>query len=200
MPEPLQHEFLSLLDSSPREASEKIGLYINNVLASRRPKILHSFSTDDLDDFKSELIFSALKDNFKLIRKYTEMGRSFDAWFYIVVNSRAIDFIRKNSKSALAPFGLDVDRIVRESEQSQSPLENIEHRQILEAVESCISKMSTYHRILLKLASEEFFPREIVVELGMSGRSSNKKIADDLRSCRKQLTKCLEDLGISLDW
>src|SRR5512147_2491143 len=86
--------FLDLLDEDPRRALEGLHTYAWKLFAARPPSILARLSSADREDRVAELVLSCHRDDFRRLRTYRNVGKSFAAWLTTVLVRQVMDWRR----------------------------------------------------------------------------------------------------------
>lgn len=193
--------FLGLLDSNPKLASAEFTRFCLRLLEQRPPRVLSGMSADDRHDTIQDILLHCLDKDFRILRLYVDRGSPFSKWLMTVAWNVAMTRIRKttseNSKFLSdSPINEGSDSI-EHPDRRQEP--TVEEREALQITEGCLSKLGESCQRLVRLAAEEFLPREIAELLKLPAAKA-KKISDDLRFCRKKLLDCVVQHGVRLDF
>lgn len=199
--DPYWPPFLDWLDRDPRRAAQEFYAYACGLMESAPPKELRALDATERFDLHHDIVVHCIADNFRVLRTYKNEGRPFAGWFYFVVRNAALDRIRRVARRPQVATGLDPDNArSADCEVAQPDVDAdvvMRQRKKLEIVNDCIRKLGEQCQLLLRLAGEEFTPREIVRVLRWPADKANK-VSDDLRYCRKKLVKMLTDKGIAV--
>ncbi len=190
--------FLDLLDSDPELAFELFYAFTVKLLKIGPPRVFLSVDQSRRQDLLHDVILHCCREDFRVLRQYTDRGRPFAAWLQLVTRNKVLDFLRADRHSAALP--LDGD----EEDGPEIPVPDtapgadlqIDRHRTLELVRAALAKLSDACRILIQGAAEGYKPRELTRLMGWPA-DWNKKASDDLRECRKRLRKLLADMGLS---
>jgi len=192
--------FLDLLDRDPDRAFRGFYSFAWRLLKVSPPKIMSSLPESDADDLIREILLHCVVDNFRILRRYTDRGKPFAAWLYIVAHNKCLDYLRRKK------YSRDYIESEKESagpihsgspEISLDPDRKMQLKGLIEIVRKCMATLSRKCQILLRLSADEYSPREMTAALGLPA-NMNKKVSDDLRECRKRLKKVLVREGVDL--
>ncbi|HEX9898192.1 MAG TPA: sigma-70 family RNA polymerase sigma factor [Candidatus Methylomirabilis sp.] len=179
--------FLDLLDKDPDRAWAEFHAFAWRLLRAITPPAMRSLSSEERDDLIGDIVFFCGEYDFRILRRYQDMGTPFSAWLLRVAKHRALDRHRRlRTQLALAkPKTMDGHHPDTE--------DRLTHRQLLAGIRKCLSSLSAKCRLLLAAAADEMKPSEIATLLGPMG--SNKQVSDDLRYCRRGLLRALANEG-----
>lgn len=193
--------FLNLLDDNPERAFGAFYSYARSVLKAKPPRPMFDLNDAESEDITQEIILHCVRDDFRVLRRYTDRGRPFAAWLYVLAHNKCLDYLRRRKRDAdvmaghTNDFESNPDRFG--ADPSISPEQESRLRAVLRAVNGCMSRLSRYCRLLLELAADEYMPSEMALVLGWP-KDMNKKISDDLRECRRRLKKMLANAGVDV--
>jgi RNA polymerase sigma factor (sigma-70 family) len=154
------------------------------------PGILRTMDNDTREDIIQEVLVHCWKDDCVTLKKYDPSKGAFASWFYKVAYRKTLT---EMDRRGMKPVGDDVDDYTLDTEDNTAkPFTN---NDLLELIWKHISSLGERCRLLLKLAAEEFKPREIVETLGLT-KEANVQIAAELRECRRRLKNALEQNGV----
>ncbi|MEW5875324.1 MAG: sigma-70 family RNA polymerase sigma factor [Candidatus Zixiibacteriota bacterium] len=191
-------------DGDPSDSTRRMAdleRYAQQFFRLCAPRIMRGLAPEDLRDLQQEIILHLINDDFRVLRQYRMTGSNFDAWFCTVCINKTLDFIKRKERyervvgdHSAATGGTSHE----ESAAPGDPESRALQRQITLRVAASLEFMDRYCRLLLRMAGEEFRPREMVRVLRWPP-SKAKKVADDLKYCREKLRKLLSDQGVSGD-
>ena len=189
--------FLELIDSDPTLAMELFWKSAQQQLRTCPPSVMKSVPLDDRADVIQDVIVHCIKDNFRVLRMYTDEGKPFAAWFMQTARRIVLHWLRDSGK--ISGHSTGVGGRVESGLEQADPSGSIspEHRRAVGIVNGCILTLHEYCQLLLRLAGEEYKPREIALLLGPDD-SDPIKVSEALRQCRKKLVKLLTEKGIAL--
>jgi len=189
--------FFDLLDRHPGRAAELFYRYVVSLLEVSLPRKLKHIPEEQRKDLFHDIVVHCIKDDFRVLRQYTNIGRPFAAWFYFVANNKIRDYIEKHTKDVEANAGESSNSTPIKAEIS-NPETSLQSRELLELVNECIAELDAYCQVLLRLAGEEFKPREMVGVLGWA-KEKAKKVSNDLGYCRSKLQNLLFARGVDIE-
>lgn len=182
--------FLSLLDDHPSLAFEQFYRFAERAFEHCPPSSARNLDWQSRKDLLHDIVYHCVRDDFRVLRLYKDQSRSFAGWLYIVAHRVAVDFQRRTQA-----------RLVVGNESKAVPIgDELEYRRLIEHVKTQLATLGERCRVLLILAADEYQPREIVRLLSLPA-DDNKRVADQIRECRRQLVMRLERQGIILkEW
>ncbi len=187
--------FLDLLDSHPEKGLEEFYLFVAGLLRSSPPRMMNSLSKEDKEDLIQDIVIHCIQDNFRVLRTYENEGNAFAAWLYFIARNKIIDFLRKSGRE----IKLRSNPNPQELRWSHDTSRNREDfGDAVNIARKCLEKMDEYCRLLLKMSSDEFLPREMVMVLGWPAEKA-KKVSNDLGYCRKKLSNLLWENGLKIE-
>jgi len=194
--------FLDLFDVDPDAAWAEFYKYARIVITARPPQPLLGLNREDREDCIEEIIFHCIKDDFRVLRRYEDIGRPFSAWLYVIAHNKAVDFIEKRNRRWSIEIQPEEDTDVSASQREPvapfgNPDGNGDLDELVEKVEELIRQLGEECRQLLELAGQGLKPKEIAKLLGLP-EDQNKKVSDHLRYCRDKLKKLLAEEGYDL--
>ncbi len=187
--------FLDLLDSHPEKGLEEFYLFVARLLRTSPPRLMNSLSEEDKEDLIQNIVIHCIQDNFRVLRTYKNEGNAFAAWLYFIARNKIIDFLRKSGREAKPKISSNPGAL-RQSNVTSGNREDF--GDAVYVVRKCLEKMDEYCRVLLKMAADEFLPREMVMILGWPAEKA-KKVSNDLGYCRKKLSKILSENGLKIE-
>lgn len=193
--------FLTLLDSNPEEAARQFFLYAARLLKASPPRVMRSLTEDDRDDLIQIIVIHCVKNNFKVLREYTDQGKPFAAWFYPIARFRIIDYIRKCGRKPVTisadthPDGETGRR--RPATGNPGLSDHGDMKDTLDIVQKCMAGLDHYCRLLLRMAGDELKPSEMLRLLRWPAARA-KKVSNDLRYCRRKLKNLVETQGVNI--
>jgi RNA polymerase sigma factor (sigma-70 family) len=193
--------FLDMLESSPDEAFRQLYSFACRLLKVKPPGSMRRLSKTESQDLTQDIILHCTRDNFRVLRQYSDCGKPFAAWLYILAHRKCLDYLRARKRESMTVQyesdmnSPDLDWIASDSDID--PLDRTNLKRVIECVKDCMSRLRKQCQLLLQLAADEYTPREMALVLGWP-EESNKKVSDDLRQCRKQLKKIVASEGIDL--
>lgn len=190
--------FLDLLDTNPEEAFRQFYLLAVALFSHRPPVPLRSLSPEDRQDLLHDLILHCVKNDFRVLRQYVPKGKSFAGWLYMVFTNKCRDRLRTPEMRAKR-ISIHADEDGRSIESKladpgEPPDAYVENAQVVSAVRRALRDIGTKCRLLLEMAADGLRPKEMVRLLGLAD-DQNKKVADDLRYCRRRLKERLREMG-----
>jgi RNA polymerase sigma factor (sigma-70 family) len=192
--------FLDLLNEDPQEALRAFYSFARRLLIVKPPRPLRKLPHAEAEDLIQEILLHCVCDNFKALRQYTDQGRPFAAWFYILAHNKCMDYIRRRKRETeiiWSDYHNDLNSGRSVANRDISPEEKTGLRNGIRIVRRCMAVLGQYCRLLLELAADEYKPSEMALVLGWP-RGMNKKVADDLRGCRRRLKNMLVAQGVDL--
>jgi DNA-directed RNA polymerase specialized sigma24 family protein len=186
--------FLDLLDSNPLGAWEEFYAFAVRFLRACPPRATAGWSREEREDLVSAVVLHCCRDEFRVLRRYRDVGRPFAAWLFLVARNKALDEIKRRRGRV---FGEGEAEARAHSRVAVDPPadEVAGHRQTLEIALRCIEEMGDNCRLLLLGAAEGLSPRGLTAFLGWPP-DWNKKASDALRECRRQLRARLKSRGV----
>jgi len=180
-------EFLNLLESDPKGALDGFYRLACNSIGSVPPRPVRGLSKQDFEDFFHDFVGVCCEKRFRKLRKYANRGRPFAGWLYVVAHNYALDWIAKTGRPREVPG---------DYESEVNPDTGLST--LVDTVREAMRTLSEKCRLLLKLAAEEYTPKEMALAMGWSA-SDNAKASDDLRFCRRKLREVLTQSGVDVD-
>jgi RNA polymerase sigma factor (sigma-70 family) len=194
--------FLDLIDDDPKKAFELFYRFAYRELTAIPPRPMRVLNPDDQQDLIHDIIYHCVRDSFKVLRQYKDVGKSFGAWLYRVAHNKALEYLRGKRKKwpILAEQINDdeawlVERIF--AAKCQNPNHVQELRELIAIVIKALGEIGRKCQILIEMAADEFTPKEMVAVLGLPN-DHNKKISSDLRYCRRKLRDLLATKGLDI--
>lgn len=178
--------FFELLDSNPEEAFRQFYIFAREQFHAVPPPPVRSLPAEERQDLFHDVVYHCVSKNFRVLKKYRECGYPFAGWLYVVAHREALASLRRRARPA-------VGQGPAHSKRAPHP----DLRRLLDRVRSALNDLKEDCRRLLLLAADEYTPLEMTKVLGLQ-ESDNKKIADRVRECRRQLKGRLERDGV--DW
>lgn len=193
--------FLRLLDSDPKRVAEDFYCWVTGLFRTAPPRILRSVPADRHSDLIHDIVVHCIKDNFRVLRQYSDRGKPFAVWFYLISRRLILDWIDHENigPELIDPLAqpTEADGVVSESSGS-NPGVDAQLREMLEAVNGCLDRIGDYCKALLRMAGDEWLPREMVQALGLQ-KDKAKKVSNDLGYCRKKLENLLVEYGMDIE-
>jgi len=177
------------LGRTPKKLSDVFARWAYAVLSRSPFAELRSLDDDRRVDIIEEVIIHFVSNQCRVLKKYSPQGGKFLSWFYCVARNKALDLLRSR---AYQPSGVPLEN----GDRAGAVLGAEKDIHLMKLVWECIGQLREKCQVLLKLASEEYTPKEMTVALGLKS-TDNQKVADDLRYCRKQLMALLDSRGVS---
>jgi len=193
--------FLDLLDTDPDTGFRDFYRFTYTLLRSNPPKPMRSLNSQDQEDMIGEIIYHCTRDNFRVLKKYTDKGKPFAAWFYAIAYNKVLNHLRdmgsesNNVSLDQSSEAFDLQQLLPNPQEGE--VKRFELAILENIVREVIGRLDEYCQLLLKMAADEFTPREMVASLRLP-KDQNKKISDDLRECRRKLKKKLSEKGYDL--
>ncbi len=188
--------FLNLLDENPEEAFSAFYSFAYKVLTVKPPRSLQELPGVEPEDMIQEIILHCVRDDFRVLRRYEDRGKPFAAWLYVLAHNKCLDYLRKTKREVEA-MSSSANPTYSGVDPDIDPEVRTRLRDIIEIVRRCVLDLGSYCELLLQCAADEYTPSEIVLVLGWP-KNKNKKVADDLRECRRRLKRMLATQGIDL--
>ena len=194
-------EFLNLLDSDPDRAFDGFYRFAFRALTALAPRPMRSLGPEDRQDLIHEIIYHCVKDDFRVLRRYTDQGKPFAAWLYATSYHKSLDYLRHTDSQPetvsihRGPDGKGLENVLSDPVGANG--ERLEFAEILAIVRRSMERLGEHCRLLLEMAADEFTPKEMVRVLGLRAKD-NKKISDDLRYCREKLKRYLAEAGLDI--
>jgi RNA polymerase sigma factor (sigma-70 family) len=193
--------FLDMLDSDPEAAFAEFYRLAVASMSFSPPRPMRSLSREDSQDLIHEVVFHCVKDDFRVLRRYVDRGKSFRAWLYTIAHHKCLDYLRgRGIKVQVVPIHEDPDGKGLENvlaDPGGGPDKRLEGADLVATVKKAVTRLGQHCRMLLEMAADEFTPKEMVAVLRLPP-DQNKKISDDLRYCRDKLRKLLAEAGIDI--
>lgn len=191
-------DFIDLLNTDSKQASDLFALWVKRKLSESPPRKIYSVAADDRQDVIQDIILHCINDDMKVLRQFGDHGRPFEAWFYWVARNKILDYLRKRrsgiqTTSVSISFDGGVESIAVPQVSPDSNLDSI-----LRITNDCIKELGQKCRILLRMAGDEFRPREMARLLRMP-KEKAKNISSDLRYCRKKLQELIKSRGVLIE-
>lgn len=187
--------FLDLLDSHPEKGLEGFYLFVARLLHTSPPRLMNSLNEEDKEDLLQDIVIHCIQDNFRVLRTYKNEGNSFAAWLYFIARNKIIDVFRKSGREVELRSNPYPQELRRSQDASR---DREDFGDAVNIVRKCLEKMDEYCRLLLKMSSDEFLPREMVMVLGWPAEKA-KKVSNDLGYCRKKLSNLLWENGLKIE-
>jgi DNA-directed RNA polymerase specialized sigma24 family protein len=178
--------FLELLDRDPDEAFRQFYEYTKVQLNALPPLPVRALPAEDRQDVLHDVVYHCVRDDFRVLRKYREQGYPFGGWLYVVAHRESLAYLRR--KGIIASYDETPDRGCQP---------DADYRRLVDRVRAVLIDLKEYCRRLLLLSADEYTPLEIARVMGLPAEE-NKRIADQIRECRRQLKGRLEREGV--DW
>ena len=196
-------EWISALRSSNREelelAHRDLAAYLHKVAinylrrrqAQANPMILATFGLEELEalaqDFVQDVLEKMVRDNYALLDKFEGRG-AFLSWMAAVIIYLIAEELRR----------AEWDRKIRpgsgDDEQISEDSDNLEERELSEAMQNCLEKLSENRRIaILSRVVSEHTIEEIKNEMN----KTEAAVYSLLSRARRDLRKCLQAEGPS---
>ena len=199
--DPAWPDFLNYLDRDPDKAFKGFYRFASAALRITPPKLIMSLDSEDREELSGEIIYHCAKEEFRALRQYVNKGKPFAGWFYVLAHNKARDFLRKKGRE----FKMLSNNPDRHNDDIVEALPNpgpngettANLSELLSITREALMKLSAYCQLLLKMAADEFTPREMVKALRLA-KGQNKKVSDDLRECRRKLIQILANEGIDI--
>jgi RNA polymerase sigma factor (sigma-70 family) len=194
-------DFLNLLDDDPDAAFAAFYKFAFRVLMAVPPRPMRSLGPEDRQDLIHEIVYHCVKNDFRVLRRYTDQGKPFAAWLYATSYHKSLDYLRHRDSQPETvsihrdPDGKGLENVLFDPAGANG--ERLEFGEILAIVKRSMERLGEHCRLLLEMAADEFTPREMVRVLGLRAQD-NKKISDDLRYCREKLKRYLAEAGIDI--
>ena len=196
-------QFLDQLHADPESAAKNLYNYTIGYLRECPPRIYASIPEDHRPDLAHDVVVHCIKDDFRVLRQYVNRGKPFAAWFYFIVRNTIMDALRKAGRNPetvdLQPDDVGAKHRANPGPSSSDVEKQAEFREMLDAVYECMKEIDDYCRLLLRMAADEYLPREMVRVLRWSADKA-KKVSNDLGYCRKKLEALLIERDISIDF
>jgi len=189
--------FLDLIDHQPLKAADQFYRYVVGLLEVSTPRTLKIVPLDERKDLFHDIVVHCIRDNFRVLRQYEDVGRPFAAWFYFVANNKIRDYLDKSGRTPETISSNNSDPAPSD-EAKPNPETDHENRELLQSVNAAIAELDDYCQVLLRLAGEEYKPREMTGILGWA-KEKAKKISNDLGYCRRKLANLLFERGIDIE-
>ncbi len=194
--------FLNYLEKDPKRAASDFYIFVSTFLKTCPPRQFKSLNYDEKKDCIQEIVVHCIENDFRVLRSYKNVGKPFAAWFYFIARNKILDCIRKSGKEESFETELGWNKSELEAARSSNPGDSLsikfEQGKTLEVVRTCLALIDEKCRLLLKLAAEEYLPREMVKILGLPDAQA-KKISNDLGYCRKKLANLLYEKGFNIE-
>jgi DNA-directed RNA polymerase specialized sigma24 family protein len=198
--DPSWPKFMDLLDSDPEAAITLFGHYVLDRLAANPPRIINTYDPCDHPGLINEVYLHCIKDDFRVLRRYMNQGKLFEAWLHSTAHHKIFDMARKDGligeRKLVYVDPLESDKTDGMRQHEGEGLSD-SLRDLLQKVKDTMAKLDEYCQLLLRMAADGYKIREMVVTLGLPP-GEGKKLSDRLRYCRKKLKKLLIRDGI--DW
>ncbi|MBU1318230.1 MAG: hypothetical protein KKG33_14055 [candidate division Zixibacteria bacterium] len=193
--------FLDLLDSDPDAVFRGFYSFAIRLLKLKPPRGMRSLAETEKQDLAQSIVLHCVQDNFAVLRRYSDCGKPFAAWFYVLSHNRCLDYLKKQRREddifvgggecgncGQDKYGEDPDI---------DPQERTKLKGAIEIVRACMSDLGQYCQLLLQLAADEYTPREMTMAMGWPA-DRNKRVSDDLRECRRRLKRLVSEKGIDV--
>ena len=196
-------DFLDLLDSEPQRAFDQFYRYAYRELTDMPPRPMRALSIENQQDLLEDIILHCVNNDFRILRQYRNVGKSFACWLYKIAHNKALKYLIILKKKWPAPPEPEnpgdkdlIEKLTYHIENQQE--KRYEFKEILSKVRESIKKIDNRCRLLLEMASDEYTPREMVMVLGLP-KDKNVKVSNDLRYCRKKLEDLLYVRGVIIE-
>ena len=195
-------DFLDELDTHPQRAAEAFYRFTFRLIQVAPPRVLNQLDQGDRDDLVQDVVVYCIRDDFRVLRTYKDVGKPFAAWLFFMIRNRVLDRLKSRSRkdrtivrdrSESSPEGLE--RSDAEVPRGADSSDRASFTEVLGVVRRLMQSLDEHCRLLLRMAGDELTPREMTRLLGWPPERS-KKVSDDLRYCRKKLFSLLAEKGI----
>ncbi|MFH1314761.1 MAG: sigma-70 family RNA polymerase sigma factor [Candidatus Eisenbacteria bacterium] len=193
--------FLDMLESDPKAAFAAFYRLAMATLSLAPPRQMRGLSQEDCQDLIHEVVFHCVRDDFRVLRRYVDMGKPFVAWLYTIAHHKCLDYLRSHDIKVQVvsihenPEGKGLENVL--ADPANGPDKRSEDADLVAIVKKAMGQLGERCRLLLEMAADEFMPKEMAAVLGLSP-DQNKKISDDLRYCRKRLKQLLSEAGFDM--
>jgi RNA polymerase sigma factor (sigma-70 family) len=152
----------------------------------------------DKESLISDIIYHCVRDDFAVLRKYDDLGYPFEAWLYKIAHRIVLDWLKRKKREK------ELSRSSDDKDPNDCSIELADHHghsqpllEMVRQVKALIPLLGKNCQLLLKLAAEEYTPKEMALVLQLSS-DQNKKVSDDLRYCRQRLKNLMWERGFDL--
>ncbi len=179
--------FLDLLDSEPGKALDEFYRLASGTIARVPPRPVRGLAKQAFEDFFHDFVLACCKGRFRKLKQYRDRGRPFAGWLYVVAHNFALDWLARLDQP------MENTNFAETAGVSGNGLAHL-----VQNVQQAISTLSEKCRLLLKLAAEEYTPKEMTLAMGWP-EDQNAKASNDLRYCRRKLRQILADSGVDIE-
>jgi RNA polymerase sigma factor (sigma-70 family) len=187
--------FFVHIDSDPQACMSLFWDHAYRQLRSCPPGLLKRVSPENREDIISDIFMHCVADDFRVLRTYSNVGKPFACWFMRTANRVILMWYRKKGKWPVLWEDFSVEGTNRFEPVDPKPVSTPDQKRIAGIVDECIMALKEYCQLLLRLAGEEYKPREIAPMLGKD-LSEAPDISEELRQCRKKLAQLAVTRGI----
>jgi DNA-directed RNA polymerase specialized sigma24 family protein len=184
--------FLGLLDADPQRAWAELWTFAARLLRACPPRATAGWSLEEHEDLLSTVVMHCCRDDFRVLRRYRDVGRPFAAWLLLVARNKALDATKRRRPE---PMRDERDAHTRLCAVDPPADDVVASREALEITRRCIDGLSENCRLLLLGAADGLSGRGLALFLGWPPEW-NKKASDALRECRRQLRAHLQARGV----
>ena len=191
-----QPHFLDLIETDPLACAASFYRYAMGFFETAAPRLLKSLEPHDAEEVRSRIVLHCIRDDCRVLNEYREVEGPFAGWFAILCLNKTKDYLKElgRYRETVVSAGDHEphDYTSNPRADAHSPDLTVESGEKLRIVRECIGRLDHYCRLLVRMAAEEFKPREMVRVLRWP-QNKAKKVSDDLRYCREKLRQLLTE-------
>ena len=192
--------FLDLVDENPEAAFRSFYAFVQKMFNACPPRAIRMVPPDHRPDLVHDIVLECCRDDFRVLRGYTDQGRPFAVWLSILSRRRIIDWLRArkdgDKTEGHVEFSPEFQQIL--PDHKLPPDRVVARKVLLDMVEGALQQLGERCRLLILGAAQGLKPRELTKFLGAPSHD-NKKTSDALRECRRQLRYRLTREGVTLE-
>lgn len=196
--------FLDKLDSDPDKAFRELYVYLRRFVFQHPLKEIRELCEEQKEKMVYDLAVYYVKDDFEKLRKYKNMGYSFGVWIEGKAKWLATDEWRRKKRivktTPIEPVPIEDGETRQFDPPSPNPGPDsiTENSDLLGAVKKALAGMGNYCRVLIRLHSHDFTPKEIsrALRLLKLKPRTNDQVSVDLYRCKLELREQLSEMGI----
>lgn len=183
-------------DSDPERRMAAFEAYARWFFRENPLWLTRHLTADEWADLQRSIILHCVTDNFRALKQFRSAGGNFDAWFCTVCMNQIRDHLKSRNRYREVIQLLPEPAGESDAVSGHDPEETARLRRLTGEVNRGIAELDRYCRVLVRLAGEEFRPREMVRVLRWPPAKA-KKVSDDLKYCKEKLRKWLAERGIT---
>ncbi len=187
--------FFRHLDNAPQRGMALFWEHAQKQLRVCPPSVLSSVPVGERSDVLRDIYIHCIQDDFRVLRTYRNEGKPFARWFMRTATREVLQWLRKNAKRPVTVDN-DLENLLDSTGLTRGYADKApEQAEMVRIVNECILTLHEYCQLLMRLAGDEFRPREMALLLGRP-TSESTQISADIRQCRKKLARIVAERGV----